>query len=178
MNIARLFSVKGVNAKLSGRRGVQNIKADGMTEAITMKKLLAVILAAGLMATTVPQAATAGDHGWATAGKIMTGILGITILGNAIANSQPGPAYYAPAPRYYEPPPRERVWINGHYESRWEREWVPGHWDIRHGGRDLDDDEYGDDDTGGRSESRVWVNGHYRQREVRAWIPGHWEDRG
>ncbi|HEY5997546.1 MAG TPA: hypothetical protein VIU29_11030, partial [Candidatus Deferrimicrobiaceae bacterium] len=58
-----------------------------------MKKIMAVMLAAAMLATTVPKAATAGDHGWATAGKIMTGIIGLHILGNVIANSQPQPVY-------------------------------------------------------------------------------------
>jgi hypothetical protein len=146
-----------------------------------MKKIMAVILAAAMLATTVPKPATAGDRGWATAGKIMTGILGLQILGNIIENSQPARVYvpetryYAPEPRYYAPP-RDRVWIEGHYESRIERQWVPGHWEMARGGRDADD-EFGDD-GGGRERGRAWVAGHYLTVERQVWMPGHWEDRG
>jgi hypothetical protein len=45
----------------------------------------------------------------------------------------PPPAYYGPGyyPGYYYGPPR--VWIPGHWESRWinsgwQRAWVPGYW--------------------------------------------------
>jgi hypothetical protein len=145
-----------------------------------MKKIMAIILAAALLGAGVPNRALAGDHGWAVAGKIMTGIIGLHILGNVIANSQPAPVYvpetryYAPEPRYYAPP-RDRVWIDGHYEARVERQWVPGHWAVERYERDLDD-EFGDD-GGGRS-ARAWVPGHYRTVERQVWIPGHWEDRG
>lgn len=134
-----------------------------------MKRIMAIVLAAGILTTTVPGRASAGDREWATAGKIMTGILGVTILGNALA-SQPAPAY-APPPRvrYQEP---EQVWVRGHYEVRTERQWVPGHWEIARGGHDCDDE------WGGRRARRVWVSGHYRTEDVRTWIPGHWEDRG
>jgi hypothetical protein len=148
-----------------------------------MKKIMAIILAAAMLATAVPKAGMAGDHGWATAGKIMTGIIGLHILGNVIANSQPRPVYvpetryYAPEPRYYAPP-RERVWIDGHYESRIERQWVPGHWEINRGGRDLDEDDWGDDDGGRGRSGRAWIAGHYRTIERQVWIPGYWEERG
>ncbi|HJX14443.1 MAG TPA: hypothetical protein VJ386_01840, partial [Candidatus Deferrimicrobiaceae bacterium] len=65
-----------------------------------MKKLIAIAATAAFLAAVAPSPALAGDRGWATAGKILTGIIGVTILGNAIANSQPYPApVYAPAPR-------------------------------------------------------------------------------
>lgn len=146
-----------------------------------MKKIMAIMLAAAMMATAVPRAAMAGGgHGWATAGKIMTGIIGLHILGNVIANAHPAPVY-VPEARYYEPEPRvyaparERVWIEGHYESRLERQWVPGHWEFKRGDRDFDDG-WGEED-GGRGH-RVWITGHYRTVERQVWIPGHWEDRG
>ena len=48
----------------------------------------------------------------------------------------PPPAYYGPGyyPGYYYGPPR--VWIPGHWESRWitsgwQRAWVPGYWRYR-----------------------------------------------
>jgi len=145
-----------------------------------MKKLVAIAAAAAFLAALAPSPALAGDRGWATAGKILTGIIGVTILGNAIANSHSYPAtVYAPAPRGYYPP--EDVWVPGRYESRIERRWVPGHWEIEGAGRRYGDDDYGDryDDGYGRDRGRrIWVPGHYRDIEVRVWIPGHWEERG
>jgi hypothetical protein len=145
-----------------------------------MKKVIAIAAAAIFLAALAPSPALAGDRGWATAGKILTGIIGVTILGNAIANSQPYPApVYAPPPRAYYPP--AEVWVPGYYESRIESRWVPGHWEIESAGRHYGDDDYGGrygNDYGRDRGRRVWVPGYYRDVEVRVWIPGHWEVRG
>jgi hypothetical protein len=145
-----------------------------------MKKRIAIIAAAAFLAALVSSPALAGDRGWATAGKILTGIIGVTILGNAIANSYPYPApVYAPAPRVYYPP--AEVWVPGYYESRIERRWVPGHWEIESAGRPYGDDDYGDRYGNGYGRDRgrrVWVPGYYRDVEVRVWVPDHWEVRG
>ncbi len=137
-----------------------------------MKKAIVIMLAIGLLAA--PSAARAGDHGWATAGKILTGVIGLHILGHAIADSYE-PYYYAPAPRTYYAPPPEQVWVPGRYETRYRRQWVPGHWEVerdyRHGEDDEDDDGY----SRGR---RVWVPGRYEETPTRVWLPGHWEERG
>jgi hypothetical protein len=137
-----------------------------------MKKILAIIVATGLLAATTAAPASAGDRGWATAGKILTGIIGLNILGHAIANSYPYPApVYGPPPRAYYPP--EQVWVPGHYETRIQRQWIPGHWEIerfdRYGRGDDEDDDYR------RETRRVWIPGHYREAEMSVWIPGHWE---
>lgn len=139
-----------------------------------MKKAIAATIAAGILVSLAAAPALAGDRGWATAGKILTGIIGLQILGNAIANSYPEPVY-APPPRYYYPP--ERVWVPGHYETLLERRWVPGHWEVeRIAERHPGDDDYGYDDGYRREEAhRIWVPGRYRDVEVRTWIPGHWE---
>ncbi len=144
-----------------------------------MKKLVAIAVAAVfLVAASSP--AVAGDRGWATAGKILTGIIGVTILGNAIANAHPHHVpVYAPPPRVYYPP--DEVWVPGRYEARIERRWIPGHWELERAGRGYDDDdEYGEryKGYGNHRARRVWVPGHYRDVEVRVWIPGHWELRG
>jgi hypothetical protein len=138
-----------------------------------MKKIIAIIVAVGLMAAMTAAPASAGDSGWATAGKILTGIIGLNILGHAIANSYPYPAHaYGPPPAAYYP--REQVWVPGHYETRLSRQWVPGHWEIERFGRHDRGDDYDYDDY--RYETRrVWIPGHYRNLEVDVWIPGHWE---
>ena len=146
-----------------------------------MKKLIAIAVAAAFLAAMAPSPALAGDREWATAGKLLTGIIGVTILGNAIANAHPYPVpVYAPPPRVYYPP--EEVWVPGYYTTRIERRWIPGHWELTRGGRDFDDGYYRDGRYGkgsrGHGARRIWVPGHYRDVEVQVWIPGHWEVRG
>jgi len=146
-----------------------------------MKKLIAIAVAAAFLAAMASSPALAGDREWATAGKILTGIIGVTILGNAIANAHTYPApVYAPAPRVYYPP--EEVWVPGHYTTRIERRWVPGHWELERSDRDYDDDGYYKGRYGNKYRKhrahRIWVPGHYRDMEVRVWLPGHWEVRG
>jgi len=138
-----------------------------------MKKILAIIVAAGLLAAIAAAPVSAGDRGWATTGKILTGIIGLNILGHAIANSYPYPApVYGPPPGAYYPP--EQVWVPGHYETRIQRQWISGHWEIERFGRHGRGDDYDDDDY--RHETRrVWIPGHYREAEMSVWIPGHWE---
>lgn len=127
-----------------------------------MKKILAIPVAAVLLVAMAAAPVHAGDRGWATAGKILTGILGVTILGNAIAHSHAYPApVYAPPPRVYYPP--EVVWVPGRYETHYERRWVPGYWEI---------------ERFGRHSRRMWVPGYYERVAVTVWIPGHWEERG
>ena len=129
-----------------------------------MKKWVAIAVAAAFLAAA-PFPASAGDKEWATAGKILTGMIGVTILGNAIAGAYYYPApVYAPPPRVYYPPAEV---------------WVPGHWEIGNGGRGHDGgrgERYGG--YGKHRDRRIWVPGHYRDVEVRVWIPGRWEVRG
>jgi hypothetical protein len=144
-----------------------------------MKKLVTIAVAVAFLSVAASSPALAGDREWATAGKILTGIIGVTILGNAIANSQPYPVpVYAPPPRRYYPP--EEVWVPGHYEARVERQWIPGHWEVERFERGYDDD-YGDRSRNGYRKHharRFWVPGHYRDVEVRVWIPGYWGHQG
>ncbi len=53
------------------------------------------------------QNAAAGDHEWATAGKVLTGVLAGTVLVKALeGNHRPPPTcYVAPAPGVVAPPP-------------------------------------------------------------------------
>ena len=75
-----------------------------------MKKTVAIAVAVAFLAAVAPSPASAGDSEWATAGKILTGVIGVTIIGNAIAN-----AYGPPPPRYvpriHHPTPE--IWVPG-----------------------------------------------------------------
>jgi hypothetical protein len=139
-----------------------------------MKKALAIIVAAALLAVTAAAPASAGDHGWATAGKILTGFIGLNLLGHALSHpyyAYPAPAY-GPPPAYYYPP--GQVWVPGHYETRIQRQWIPGHWEFERYGRPYRGDDFDDDDYR-PAPRRIWIPGHYRDVEASVWIPGHWE---
>jgi len=65
-----------------------------------MKKLMAILAALALVAAGA-QTASAGDREWATAGKILTGVVAGAVIARAIE-----PVYvYSTTPCYYTPPP-------------------------------------------------------------------------
>src|SRR5687768_7598854 len=65
-----------------------------------MKTAVLTLSVLPLLAATSYQAA-AGDREWATAGKVLTGLVAAQVISQAV---HPAP-YYAPAPVYYAPPP-------------------------------------------------------------------------
>ncbi len=65
-----------------------------------MKKLILTLMAASIALGPV-SAAKAGDREWATAGKILAGAVGVSMLANAMDS---GPRYYSDAPVVYGPP--------------------------------------------------------------------------
>src|SRR5467141_3679410 len=67
-----------------------------------MKTLIATLATAALLAGGTQRAA-AGDREWATAGKILTGVVAGAVIASAI---EPAPVYtYQPATWYAPPPP-------------------------------------------------------------------------
>jgi len=66
-----------------------------------MKTLIATLAAAALLAGGTTRAA-AGDREWATAGKILTGVVAGAVIASAIA---PAPVYTCQAAGWYAPPP-------------------------------------------------------------------------
>lgn len=141
-----------------------------------MKKLIAILLAAGLFAA-LPGSASAGGrgghggHGGHGAGGFFLGLLGGAILGSVLSHAYE-PVYAAPPRVYYAPPP-DRVWVPGRYETRYVRQWVPGRWVVeRYAG--YEEEEY----EGYSRSRRVWVPGHYEEVPRRVWIPGYWEEPG
>jgi hypothetical protein len=142
-----------------------------------MKKMIAILLAAGLFAA--PMTASAGGrggfsgHGGHGGGGFFVGLLGGAILGSVLSHAYE-PVYAYPPPVYYAPPP-DQVWVPGRYEMRYQRQWVPGHWEGERYSRRGEDDE---DDDGYSQGRRVWVPGRYEEVRTRVWLPGHWEERG
>ena len=67
-----------------------------------MKTLIATLATVALLAGGTQKAA-AGDREWATAGKILTGVVAGAVIASAI---EPAPVYsYQPAAWYVPPPP-------------------------------------------------------------------------
>lgn len=66
-----------------------------------MKTLIAILTASSILSASTAKA-FAGDREWATAGKILTGL----VIGGAVARAlEPPPVYYAPTVVYSPPPP-------------------------------------------------------------------------
>ena len=66
-----------------------------------MKTLIAILATAALLVGGMQHAA-AGDREWATAGKILTGVVAGTIIASAI---EPAPVYTYRTETWYAPPP-------------------------------------------------------------------------
>lgn len=81
-----------------------------------MKKTLAAFAAAATIAIAiVATPADAGCRGCGVAAGAVGGFIAGAIVGNAIANAQPAPAYVAPGPVYAAPRTcvvEEQVWSN------------------------------------------------------------------
>ena len=66
-----------------------------------MKTLIVTLATAALLAGGT-QRATAGDREWATAGKILTGVVAGAVIASAI---EPAPVYAYQSATWYAPPP-------------------------------------------------------------------------
>ena len=72
-----------------------------------MKKLMSLLAALAVVAAGT-QTASAGDREWATAGKILTGVVAGAVIASAIEPAYvypTTPCYYAPPPVYVQPAP-------------------------------------------------------------------------
>ncbi|MEI9960166.1 MAG: hypothetical protein WDM76_03245 [Limisphaerales bacterium] len=75
-----------------------------------MKKMILTVTAIIALAAASLQSARAGDREWATAGKVLTGVVAADVLIHAVAPQPRCMTYYpAPAPVVYCPPPRPQV---------------------------------------------------------------------
>src|SRR5438128_10517959 len=73
-----------------------------------MKKLIETLAALAVVAGGM-QKASAGDREWATAGKILTGVVAGAVIARAV---EPAPVYtYQPVTYYAPPPPPAPVYV-------------------------------------------------------------------
>lgn len=101
-----------------------------------MKKTIAIILCL-MFGASFLQSAFAGDREWATAGKILTGIIGASILADALDSGHSSQPYYGPqrayryaAPIYQEETPRPLYYNSrslAHYPSSAYQEYGNGY---------------------------------------------------
>ena len=147
-----------------------------------MKKTIHILIMTALLTTGFSTSSYAGhrsDRGWATAGKVLTGVAGVALLADLIASpvlAEPcRPARVVVREEY---PARCEHWVEGHYIQYEDRVWIPGEtrriwipptytWE-RHHGRSI----------------QVYHEGYYRYEEMpgryevcvrERWVEGHWE---
>jgi hypothetical protein len=153
----------------------------------TILRAIAVGVSVALITAAAPTKSYAGDHEWATVGKVLTGIGAVGLF--AVLASQadhhaaphdgcaqlppPPPTVYAPPP----PPPQQ--WIPGHYECRRQRVCLPAHWESV-----TNPAQYGWVWTGYRYDytvvrpptvQQVWVPERFTWQETKVWVPSHFE---
>ena len=162
-----------------------------------MKKLILMTLISSFFVQMITPEAQArhrhhrghhNDRDWATAGKVMAGVLGVGLITSAIVNSaRSEPTYYEQRPCHYYrgipvayPEPIRQRWVPGHYAIIEEQVWFPGasrsvwippqyEWREFRGRRErvLIQDGYYRYDT---------EPGHYELVQNKTWVEGHWEN--
>lgn len=163
-----------------------------------LTRTIATVLIAAMAVVALPRpAAYAGDKEWATAGKILAGVVGAAIIHEIATSGREQRAVYVSRQYYGEPIRRvryvqspQRVWVPGHYEIRCERVWIEGYWEriwIPSEYKDVRVTKY---DARGRMTTfwkrvliregyhdRIWHEGYWDTHEIREWVPGCWEYR-
>ena len=166
-----------------------------------MTRVIATLLVAVLAVVVLPRPkAYAGDKEWATAGKILAGVVGVAIvpkIATSDRHNRQGRVYRQNR-RWSQPHRRvryvrspRRYWVDGYYETREVRVRVDGYWE-----KVWVEPEYRRVRTtqchcSGRCRTthwermlvregyfdKVWREGYWEVREVREWVAGHWEYR-
>ena len=155
-----------------------------------MTRAIAVMLIAAVAVIALPRpTAYAGDKEWATAGKILAGVVGTSDDNNRrVVVQRRYTGTRVRRVRYVRSP--KRTWVPGHYEIRAERIWIEGYWEevwIPPEYKRIRVTRY---DRHGRAytawekvlvreghHEKIWHEGYWETREVREWIAGHWEYR-
>lgn len=160
------------------------------------KTIAAVLIAAVALIALPKPTAYAGDKEWATAGKILAGVVGAAIIHEAVTSNNRTATVvrteYRGEPvrrvRYVQSPPR-RQWVPGHYVARTERHWVDGWYEQvwipaeYKQVRVIHRDRWGRTSTTWKQVlvceghyEKVWHEGYWETRQVREWVPGCWAD--
>jgi hypothetical protein len=143
----------------------------------TITKAIAVAVSVALITTAAPTKSHAGDHEWATVGKVLTGIgaVGLVAAIASQADHRGAPHEGCAAP----PPPPPQQWIPGHYECQRQRVCLPAHWENV-----TTPVQYGWVWTGYRYDytivrpatlRQIWVPERSEWQETKVWVPGHFE---
>ena len=130
------------------------------TKVITIGLVMAL-----LSCLFVQNTAYAGDKEWATAGKVLAGVVGLAAVQQIAKNHRTNDRYYSrthygtPVHRekrvYYHNAPRYRVrkiWVHGKYLIEKVKVWVPG------------------------AEEKIWVPPRYERQWIETRRGGYWED--
>jgi hypothetical protein len=153
-----------------------------------MKRTILTLLITSFLFSTSSKA-FARDKDWAAAGKVLTGIIGLGILADALDstphhyehpyNRYAVRPYYCPPPVVSCPPPCvNNRWIPGHYEIVEQQVFIPG--ETR---RLWVDPQYVREWHNGCPVYIQVKNGHYRcettpghyeTRSVQQWVDGYW----
>ncbi|MFC2140175.1 hypothetical protein ACFLQ1_00475 [Candidatus Auribacterota bacterium] len=88
-----------------------------------MKAVITIMIVFTLIFGLATLPAYAGDREWATAGKILAGAIGISVLANSINN--PSYSYNSHSYTTYTPAASANYWVPGHYDAIEEEVWVP-----------------------------------------------------
>jgi len=166
-----------------------------------LTRVIATLLVAALAVVVIPRPkAYAGDKEWATAGKVLAGVVGAVIV-HEIATSDNHNRHgrvYRHNRRWY--PPRRRVrtvrsprrhWVDGYYATREDRVWVDGYFEKVWVPPEYRRVRTSRCHCSGRCRTehwervvvregyyeKVWHEGYWGTREVREWVAGHWEYR-
>jgi hypothetical protein len=160
-----------------------------------LTRITATILIAAVAVVLLPgQAAYAGDKEWATAGKILAGVVGAAIIHEIVTSDRNDravvvhreyPAAQFQRVRYVQSP--QRTWVPGHFETRIVRTWVEGYWEQVWVPAEYQQVRVTKYDAYGRAITywkqvlvneahfeRVWHEGFWQEQQVQEWVPGCW----
>jgi len=180
---------KPVKARWAGRQ-------KGVVKMLT--RAIATILIAAMAIVALPKpTAYAGDKEWATAGKILAGVVGAAIIHEAVTSGHRDrhvevhrryPGRTVRRVRYVQSP--KRYWVPGHNEIRTVRTWVEGYWEevyvppeykrvrvTKYGPRGRTITVWKEILVREGYHEKIWHKGYWETHEVREWVPGYWEYR-
>lgn len=124
-----------------------------------MKKILIIstLILLTIFSNAYAERGHGGDRGWATAGKILTGV----VVADVIFNHMPSHSHYNCQPVYYPQP--QPIWVAGHFVTVEQRVWV------------QDPPMSVQEVINGQVVYRMVQAGHWQTVYQQVWIDGHWQ---